>query len=58
MKCLSWYYNNMSQYLALTIITSHQDFWNRAQRLLFFGYNTDIENSRENEDETGGGRGT
>lgn len=32
----------------------HQDFGGRAQRLLFFGYNADVEDSGEDEDETRG----
>lgn len=37
---------------------SHQDFGDWEHWLLFFGYNTNVEDSREDEDETRGRCGT
>lgn len=42
---------------ALGDIT-HQDFGGRAHGLFLFGYNADVEDSREDEDEAGGRCGT
>lgn len=41
-----------------TICDAHQDFGDRAHWLLFFGYDPNVEDSREDEDETGGRCGT